>query len=184
MPIETENLRYILGLKLKGLRQGRGYSLTEAAERAGVSISYLSEIEKGRKYPKPDKLLKLADAFGVPYDELVSLQLEDELDPLKALLSSNFVREFPFELFGVEPESLFDLMTDAPAKAGALIRTLLEIAQTYDVQVEHFLFAALRAYQLMHRNHFEQLEAAATAYRETRTRLAGGCAAGRGTPAR
>lgn len=168
MAVNTEDLRFILGLKLKGLRQGRGDSLTEVAERAGLSVSYLSEIEKGRKYPKPDKLLRLAEALGVSFDDLVSLQVEDELDPLKSVFSSTFVREFPFELFGVTPEDLFSLASDHPGKAGALIRTFLEIAQLYDVQVEHFLFAALRSYQLMHRNYFADLEEAAVEFRAAR----------------
>lgn len=166
MAVNAEDLRFILGLKLKGLRQERGYSLTEAAKRAGLSVSYLSEIEKGRKYPKPDKLIRLAEAFGVAFDDLVSLQVEDELDPLKSVFSSTFVREFPFELFGVTSEDLFALATDHPGKAGALIRTFLEVAQMYDVQVEHFLFAALRSYQQMHRNYFPELEEAAAEFRE------------------
>ena len=57
MAISADNLRFILGLKLKNLRQEKGMSLKALAESAGLSISYLSEIEKGKKYPKPDKLL-------------------------------------------------------------------------------------------------------------------------------
>lgn len=165
MPVNSEDLRFILGLKLKGLRQERGYSLTEAADRAGLSVSYLSEIEKGRKYPKPDKLIKLAGALDVPYDELVSLQVGDELETVKSVFSSTFVHEFPFELFGVKPEDVFGVIAEQPGKAAALIRTVLEIGQMYDVQVEHFLFAALRSYQQMHRNYFEDLETAAAEYR-------------------
>lgn len=165
MALSTDNLRFVLGLKLRTLRQERGASLKEIAEQSGLSVSYLSEIEKGKKYPKPDKLLDLAHAFDVPYDELVSLRVNDELDPLKEVFSSTFVQEFPFELFGLEPQDMFSLISGQPTKAGALIRTLLEIGRTYDMQVEHFLFAALRSYQQMHGNYFEELEAMATDYR-------------------
>ena len=35
--------------------------------RAGVSVSYLSEIEKGKKYPKTEKLIeKNCDTFFQP----------------------------------------------------------------------------------------------------------------------
>ena len=161
----AENLRFILGLKLRKHRQERRLSLSELAARSGLSISYLSEIESGRKHPKPEKLIRLAEALGVPYDDLVSLQVAGELDPLKTFLGSEFVREFPFELFGISPEDLFSLVADTPAKSAALFETFLEIGRTYGVQVEHMLFAALRSYQQLRHNYFQEMEEAAAAFR-------------------
>lgn len=161
----SRDLRLILGLKLKNLRLERRCSLRVIAERAGMSTSYLSELEQGKKYPKPEMLLRLAGALGVPYDELVSSQVTDELGPLKEAVSSGLLREFPFELFGLEREHLVRLISDAPQKAGALIRTLVEVGRRYDVQVEHFLLSALRSYQQMHLNFFEELETAASEFR-------------------
>jgi XRE family transcriptional regulator, fatty acid utilization regulator len=131
-------------------------------------VSYLSEIEKGKKYPKPGKLIDLARALEVPFDSLVTLQVEEKLDPVKAVFSSNLLREFPFDLFGVEPQDLFDLVTQDPTKAGALLRTFLEVGRLYDVHAEHFLLAALRSYQQMHANYFEDLEDAAASFRRAR----------------
>ena len=166
MSVSSDNLRFILGLKLRTLRREHGESLKAVAERSGLSVSYLSEIEKGKKYPKPDKLIDLADALEVPYDELVSLSVKDDLGPLKDVFSSAFVEEFPFEVFGLESQDVFSLVSDQPARAGALIRTFLEVGRNYDMQVEHFLLAALRSYQQMHGNYFEELEEAAKAFRE------------------
>lgn len=168
MVTTAENVRFILGLKLRGKRQEAGLSLKRLAGRTGVSISYLSEIETGRKYPKPDKLLRLADALGLPFDELVSLRVTEDLVPLKEALSSSLLQEFPFELFGVEPEGLFALLADDPGKVGALIRAFLEIGRAYDVQVEQFLLAALRSYQQLHSNYFAELESEAAAFRRAR----------------
>lgn len=165
MPDRTENLRMILGLKLRNLRLARGEPLRCVAECAGVSVSYLSELEQGKKYPKPDKLLRLATALEVAYDDLVSLAVDEELLPLKAAVSSGFLREFPFELFGLEREDLFRLISETPEKAGPLIQSLVEIGRSFDVQVEHFLLSALRAYQQMHANYFEDLERAAARFR-------------------
>lgn len=167
MAVSTENLRFILGLKLRTLRHDQGASLKDVAERSGLSISYLSEIEKGKKYPKPDKIIDLADALGVTYDDLVSMNVADDLHPIKEVFSSTFIQEFPFEVFGLEPQDVFALVSDRPSQAGALIRTFLEIGQTYDMQVEHFLFAALRSYQQLHGNYFEDLETMAREYRST-----------------
>jgi len=113
-------------------------------------------------------LIELARALDVPFDSLVTLQVEEGLGPVKAVFSSSLLREFPFDLFGVEPQDLFDLVTQDPTKAGALLRTFLEVGRLYDVHAEHFLLAALRSYQQMHANYFEDLEDAAAAFRRTR----------------
>jgi transcriptional regulator with XRE-family HTH domain len=160
-----EDLRFILGLKLKGLRQEQKTTLRELAARSGLSISYLSEIEKGKKYPKPEKLIEIAHALGIPFEELVSPQVDEQLDPVTAVFSSEFLQGFPFELFGVKPEDLFGLATEQPERAAALIRALLDIGRTYDVQVEQFLLAALRSYQQMNHNYFADLEDAAARLR-------------------
>ena len=168
-----EQPRFVLGLKVKTLRHGKGFSLKQVSGRSGLSVSYLSEIEKGKKYPGPEKLIDLARALDVPFDTLVSLQVNESLSPLKALFASSFVKEFPFDLFGVKPEDLFGLITHEPEKAGALIRTFLEVGRTYDVEVEHFLLAALRSYQQMNSNYFPDLEEAATAFRSAHGWTAG-----------
>ena len=168
MPLSAENLRFILGLKLRTRRLEVGLSLKEVAARTRLSISYLSEIETGKKYPKPDKLLKLSEALELPFDELVSLRVTDELGPLKEAMSSGLLQEFPFELFGVEPEGLFALLADDPERVGALIRTFLDVGRAYDVQVEQFLHAALRSYQQLHANYFEDLERRAVEFRRAR----------------
>jgi len=165
MEINSESLRFILGIKIKQSRQAAGYSLKELSERTGLSISYLSEIEKGKKYPKPEKIIQLANALNRSFDELVSLQLEDDLNPLSALLNSPVLKDFPLQQFGIGLADIFDLVNDSPSKAGAFVRTLLEISRGYDMNVEHFLLASLRSYQKMHLNYFEELEAAANDFR-------------------
>ena len=166
MTESSDSLRLILGLKLRNLRLARDEGLRDVASRAGLSVSYLSEVEQGKKYPKPDKLLRLAAALEIAYDDLVSSKVTAELGPLKAAVSSGFLREFPFELFGLEREDLVRLISDAPGKTGALIQTLVDIGRSYDVQVEHFLLSALRSFQQMHANYFEELELAASDFRQ------------------
>lgn len=165
MEINSESLRFILGIKIKQFRQSAGFSLKELSERTGLSVSYLSEIEKGKKYPKPEKIVLLAHALERTFDELVSLQLDDELNPLSALLNSPVLKDFPLQQFGIGLGDVFDLVNDSPSKAGAFVRTLLEISRGYDMNVEHFLLASLRSYQKMHLNYFEEFEAAAQDFR-------------------
>lgn len=158
MEYSAENLRFILGLKLKQLRRKRKLSLKDLAQATGLSMSFLSEIEKGKKYPKPEKLMQMAAALKVGFDDLVSLKVDKELGHITSLLRSPFLREFPFDFFGITPRDLVDLMTNTPGKAGAFVRTFLEIGETYDMQVEHFLLAALRSYQQLNSNYFGDIE--------------------------
>lgn len=160
-----DSVPVIFGLKVRQFRDARKYGLKEAAQRAGLSPSYLNEIEKGKKYPKADKIVRLAEALGVSYDSLVSLKLDRDLNPLAPLLDSPVIRDLPLQLFGISKHDVIDLVTRAPHEAGALIRTLVEIARTYDVHVEHFLYAMLRSYQEAHENYFEDIEAAAAKFR-------------------
>lgn len=159
-----DKLKLVLGLKLRQIRLKRGLSLKDLAEATNVSISFLSEIEKGKKYPKPEKIMQLAKSLDIPFDDLVSLKVDKELGALASLLETPFLKEFPFELFDITPRGLIELMTTSPSKAGAFIRTFLEIGQAYDMRVEHFLLAALRSYQKMNENYFEDIESAAEAF--------------------
>ncbi|MBX7220180.1 MAG: helix-turn-helix domain-containing protein [Blastocatellia bacterium] len=166
MELNTENLSFLFGVKLKTFRQERGFSLKDLAERTGLSISYLSEIEKGKKYPKPEKIVQLAETLDVSFDEMVSMKVGETLNPLKDLLDSEFIQEFPFHMFGIQPKELLHLMVDNPDKARALVKTFLEISRVYDVRVEHFLFAVLRSLQQLNGNYFDELEQAALTFRQ------------------
>ncbi len=64
--MDSEKVKIIFGLKLRQLRHEKGYSLVELAEKAGISISYINEIEKGKKYPKAEKIMTLAKALNKP----------------------------------------------------------------------------------------------------------------------
>ncbi len=160
-----DRLRLILGVKLRSLRQERGLGLKDVARSAGMSVSYLSEIEQGKKYPKPDKLVDLSVALGVPYDDLVSLRVDKGLDSVRDVIESRLLRSFPFELFGVDADSVVRLLAAMPDRTGALVRAVGDVTRSYDAQVEDFLLAALRAYQQMHANRFPDLEAVADALR-------------------
>jgi len=156
--LNSESLKFILGIKVKQYRQEKGLSLKELSAATSLSISYLSEIEKGKKYPKPEKILLLAQGLDKTFDDMVSLHIEDGDNPITALLNSPVFNEFPLHQFGITLTDVFDLVTNTPSKAGAFIRTLLEIGRNYDMQVEHFLLASLRSYQKMHMNYFKVIE--------------------------
>ena len=123
-----------------------------------MSLSYINEIEKGKKYPKADKILALAKAMDVDYDTMVSMKLTKRLEPIAELLDSNILTELPLELFGVDPATLLEILSTAPTKISAFVGTLIEIARNYNMSIEKFYFSALRTYQEMHDNYFEDIE--------------------------
>jgi Zn-dependent peptidase ImmA (M78 family) len=124
----------------------------------------VTEIEKGRKYPRADKIMKMAEVLGKEYDALVSIKLAPSLTYLESALSSSIFRRFPFEEFGLEAGDLVNLLTREPDKASALLHAILEIGRRYDLKEEDFLRAALRSYQEIHENYFQDLEDAALAF--------------------
>ena len=123
-----------------------------------MSVSYLNEIEKGKKFPKEEKAGLLAQALGVPVRELLEEDFDEGLAPVADLLRSNFLNELPLDLFGIDLAKLVEMIAGAPARVGAFIATLLELARNHAVKEEQFYFAALRSYLELHHNYFEELE--------------------------
>jgi len=158
MSARTQYDRIIFGLKVKQLRQAMGLSFAELAEQTGMSVSYLNEIEKGKKYPKADKVDVLAKALGGSVAKLTSGELDKSLEPVSELLQSNFLNELPLDLFGIELAKVVEIIANAPARVGAFISTLLEISRNYALKEENFYFSALRSYLELHNNYFQDLE--------------------------
>ena len=60
-----------VGPRLRRVREQRHLTLTEAAERSGISKSTLSRLETGQRRPSLELLLPLAHTYQVPLDDLV-----------------------------------------------------------------------------------------------------------------
>ncbi|WP_461252023.1 helix-turn-helix domain-containing protein [Treponema sp. R8-4-B8] len=68
--MDGEELKSALGQNIKNLRVLRQYSQAELAEKADISIIYLSNIERGKKFPKPAILSQIAESLDVEIYEL------------------------------------------------------------------------------------------------------------------
>lgn len=165
--IAKQYQRIIFGLKIKALRTGKGFSFADLSQATGMSVSYLNEIEKGKKHPKPEKITALAKALDTNENTLTSNELPRSLTPVGELLRSNFLSELPLDIFGIELQKIVEIISKAPVKVGAFISTLVELSKNYELQEESFYFGVMRAYQELHFNYFEELEKAATAFRTT-----------------
>ena len=158
MMIEDEYIRLIFGLKLNQIRTEKNLSLFGLSKLTGLSKSYLNEIEKGKKYPKTDKIITLSEKLEVSYDYLVSLKLNKNLAPIGEILQSKILKEIPLELFGIKENKLIDIVANAPAKVNAFISTIIKISQNYNLTRESFFLASVRSYQEAHSNYFEEIE--------------------------
>lgn len=164
MKAKTANEKIIFGLKVKQLRTQQGLSFAELSKSSAMSLSYLNEIEKGKKFPKADKVASLARALGTTVDELTNDDLGRNLAPVTQLLQSNFLNELPLELFGIELSKVAEIIAQAPVQVGAFISTLLEISRSYALREESFYFAALRSYLELNENYFPKIETAVVAF--------------------
>ena len=163
--LRPHNQRILLGLKLRQLRLERDLSFQQLAKLTGMSVSYLNEIEKGKKSPKPEKLADLARALDVAPGALADPTLEAAMTPVVDLLRSNFLNELPLDRFGIELSKIVEIIASAPARVGAFISALLELSRKHALLDENFFAGALRAWVEMHENYLEDPEAYAKTLR-------------------
>lgn len=62
----------LLGNTVRRLREAKGWSQEEMAEKAGLHRTYISGIERGIRNPTLTILFKLANALGVEPGTLVN----------------------------------------------------------------------------------------------------------------
>jgi transcriptional regulator with XRE-family HTH domain len=68
-----------LGVRVQELRHGRGQTLQQLAEAAGVSVSMLSAVERGQKAPTIVVLGRIADGLGTPLTTLLAASEDHEI---------------------------------------------------------------------------------------------------------
>jgi len=64
------------------------FGLKQLAALTGLSASYINEIEKGKKYPKAEKIMMLAEGLGVEYDDLIPISITGRLGQILELFFS------------------------------------------------------------------------------------------------
>ena len=69
----VKKVRAILGARLRGLREERGYTQRGLGRRAGLSGKFIGEVERGEKSITIDSLYRLARALRTPLDQMTSL---------------------------------------------------------------------------------------------------------------
>lgn len=97
----------MIGKNIYNLRKQKGYTLSELAERAGVSKSYLSSIERDLKQnPSIQVMEKVASVFEVDLESLLNMGVDPEKKQMIETEWLDFVNEL--KGMGVEKERISD----------------------------------------------------------------------------
>lgn len=139
------------GLWLKEMRKSRSLSTHELSNLSGVSQSYISHLESGRKkgMPSPEILKKLSVPLKVSYPELMrragylddgSLIVNDKLIPPEVLLHETFgvFTTYGFNFNGVSFNEEQAKAIDQLLKKNQIKTELIDILKTSDITYRGF----------------------------------------------
>ncbi|MEB8343768.1 helix-turn-helix domain-containing protein [Streptomyces endophyticus] len=90
-PAPEPLLRHVVGGVLRRRRRAQGRTLQEVADVAGMSMPYLSEIERGRKEASSEMLAAVAGALGLGLVDVLVLaqgELAKAVRPVRLVSST------------------------------------------------------------------------------------------------
>ena len=73
-----QEIKETFGKNIKFYRFRKHYSQADLAEKANISISFLSNIERGIKFPKPEVLWQISESLDVKVYELFQTDIIPE----------------------------------------------------------------------------------------------------------
>ncbi|ETW93527.1 MAG: hypothetical protein ETSY1_38840 [Candidatus Entotheonella factor] len=138
-----------LARNLKRRRKEKAFTRYDISDRAGISPSFYSELETGRKSASGETLRRVTKALDMSMDELQS----DRYDAaLEALLD--------FQDPDIAIKEGIELLDKAPHLAKAIPRLLANVARVYDrgSKKEVIYPILLREFQKENWNHFPDIE--------------------------
>lgn len=118
-PTTLDEVKLLLGSRIKQLRTERGFSQNEFATHAGLTQAYLSRLERGLANPQVNKIYQITEGLGISLSELFIFDNEPDHgknltahDKLKLL--SDAVQHLPLGT----AESLFDILSAYTKRQG------------------------------------------------------------------
>ncbi|WP_336998380.1 helix-turn-helix domain-containing protein [Leclercia sp. M50] len=137
MNILSDNMNQRISARIRLERESRGWSLSELAERAGVSRAMIHKIERGDSSPTATLLARLSGAFGISMSTLIARAemqegklLRFESQPVWRDPQTHYMRrhvsprtDLPIDLVQVELPGNSDV--PMPASSYALARQLI-----------------------------------------------------------
>ena len=76
--MDTQTIKNLFGKNVKYFRFHRRLSQSALAEKAEISVTFLSNIERGKMFPKVETLSRLTESLGVDVSELFKADIASE----------------------------------------------------------------------------------------------------------
>lgn len=76
MSKKTQQFVFSFGSSLRRAREKRDYTREQIADRAEISSRFLAAIENDKRKPSLDVLIRLVNAIGASFDEILAPQVE------------------------------------------------------------------------------------------------------------
>ena len=80
-----DDIRIILGKNIRDLRVKSGWTQEKLAEKAGISVPFMTQIELARKSASLEVIQNIATALGVSYERLFKTESHKNKDTHYAL---------------------------------------------------------------------------------------------------
>ncbi len=112
----TNTAKHLIGPRVRRLRQQRDWSQSFLAQRLGLSLSYISQIENNQRSVTPAVLLRLAEVLGVDVAQFSQDQSRRQLVELDCAL-----RDQTWRSEVVPPATLARLVEQAPELVDAFL---------------------------------------------------------------
>ena len=91
--MEENKLKGILGKNIRFFRLRRQFSQADLAEKANISITFLSNIERGNNYPQAGTLCNIVNALGIDVWELFKEDVSsDQQNTIIDRISEDFIK--------------------------------------------------------------------------------------------
>lgn len=103
-----------IGSKIKALRINKKYTLKQLSEATGLSVGFLSQIERGISSIAIDSLAKIADCLGVSLSSFFTESVPEEHDPV--------VHSFDVHYTTIGPQIVQAILSHDKLKYGILPR--------------------------------------------------------------
>ena len=78
MSKKRQQIVFSFGGSLRCAREKRDYTCEQIADRAEISSRFLAAIENDKRKPSLDVLIRLVNAIGASFDEVLAPQMEQE----------------------------------------------------------------------------------------------------------
>ena len=96
---EMDHNRIALGKRIKTLRESANLTQAQLAEKAGISLKHLGELERGRANPRLSSLENISQSLGISIVDLLDSDHEK-------LADAEMVEKIREEIGGIKPDNI------------------------------------------------------------------------------